>query len=60
MSRATAYRRLNGSDALDADEIEKIATALGMKEADLLESADFGRRIAERATGEHARTERAA
>ncbi|ODA89998.1 hypothetical protein ATY41_02855 [Leifsonia xyli subsp. xyli] len=60
MGRNAVYSRLRHERAFDMAELSKITVFMGITMNDLLDSAQYGLRIAERATGEHARTETAA
>lgn len=47
MSRPTISGRLNGHTPFTADELDKVATFLGITAYDLIDSAALGRRFAE-------------
>lgn len=46
LSRATVYRRFDGSEPFDVKELEKIASFLGIEVQDIFDSAELGRKIA--------------
>ena len=49
VSRATAYRRINGEEPFDVAELEKIAAYLGISVQDIFDSAEYARQRAEKA-----------
>ncbi|WP_173024336.1 helix-turn-helix domain-containing protein [Microbacterium oryzae] len=56
LSYPTVSNRLNGYSSFTLDELRKIATFLGMTTGDLMESANFGSRIA---SGVHSKDDEA-
>lgn len=48
IGRNAIYARLRGERAFDTDELAKIAEFMGMTLRDLIDSAEFGMRIADR------------
>ena len=43
VSRATAYRRINGSEPFDVAELEKVAAFLDISVQDIFDSAEYAR-----------------
>lgn len=48
VSRATAYRRINGAEPFDVAELERIAAFLGIGVQDIFDSAEYARRRTEK------------
>lgn len=51
VSRATAYRRINGEIPFDMSELDAIAQRLGITVDDLFASAEFGATVEKRRAG---------
>lgn len=49
VSRATAYRRINGQEPFDVAELERVAEFLGIEVQDIFDSAEHARQRSQKA-----------